>query len=384
MKKKIVYLDYASTTPLDKGVFLAMKKYFSDEFGNSMSVHTFGRNASVAIEESRYKIASFLNCRPNEIIFTGSATESNNFAIKGAALAYKDKGNHILISSLEHPSVYESAFFLKKLGFEVEVVKSTLDGIVDMDDLKRKIKKQTILVSVIFVNNEIGTIQPIKEIGQMCKSNGIIFHTDAVQAFGKIKIDVKDLNIDLLTASSHKIYGPKGCALLYKKEGVKLEPLLHGGGQENGLRSSTANTPAIVGFAKAVEICERRMEKDKKYIGKLRDLLEENILKKIKDTQINGARNKRIYNISNILFKGIDGETLMIGLDMKGICVSTGSACSVTKLEPSKTLLSIGLNKRDALSSIRFSLGRENTKSDITKVLKTLEKLTYNLRGRRI
>lgn len=264
MKKKIIYLDYAATTPVDPRVVKVMLPYFTENFGNTMSLHTIGQRAKTALEESREIIANFIGAKATEIIFTSSATESNNLALKGIAFANREKGNHIIISSIEHPCIMESARWLEKQGFEITKLKVDKYGLVDPVDVKKATKKSTILVSVMHANNEIETIEPIAEIGKICKEKGILFHTDAVQTFGKIPIDVNKMNIDLLSASPHKIYGPKGAAILYVREGIKIEPILHGGGYEAGLRSSTVNVAAIVGFAEAVKIAKKEMKKEAK------------------------------------------------------------------------------------------------------------------------
>lgn len=376
---KRIYLDYASTTPVDRRVQKAMAPYFSEKFGNTMSLHSFGQEAKIALEESREKIARVIGAKAKEIVFTSSATESNNLALKGIAFANKNKGNHIIISVIEHPCVLESAKWLEKQNFEITMVKVDKYGLVNPDDVKKAIKENTILVSIIQASNEIGTIQPITEIAKLCRGKGVYFHTDAAQSFGKIPIDVNKMNIDLLTASSHKIYGPKGAACLYVREGIKLQPLLHGGGQENGLRSSTINVPAIVGFAKAAEICEKEMKSESKRQIKLRDYLIKNILK-IEGSHLNGHPEKRLPNNINVSFDFIEGEAMVIQLDMEGIALSTGSACSSATLEPSHVLLAIGLKPEQAHGSLRISLGKQTTKKDIDYFLKVLSPIIKRLR----
>ena len=363
MKK--IYLDYAATTPVDSKVLKAMQPYFSKDFGNTMSLHSFGQSAKVALENSRNTVADFINAKPNEIIFTSSATESNNTALKGVALNMPKGGyaRHIIISSIEHPCIAETAKWLSR-GYKVTKVPVDKYGMVNPKDIEKEIKPETILVSVIHASNEIGTIQNIAEIGRICRKRGVYFHTDASQSFGKVPIDVKKMNIDVLTASSHKIYGPKGAGLLYVREGIKLVPLLHGGGQENGLRGSTVNVPAIVGFAKSVEICKKEMKSESVRLEKLRDKLIKNVLK-IGGSHLNGHPQKRLSNNANFWFSFIEGESLIIQLDLKGIAVSTGSACSSFKLEPSHVLLAIGLKPQEAHGSLRVSLGRYTTEKDI-------------------
>lgn len=377
---KRIYLDYAATTPVDKRVVKAMTPFLNEEFGNTMSLHSFGQIAKMALEESRNTVADFINAKPNEIVFTGSATESNNLALKGVAFANKGKGNHIIISSIEHPCIEESAKWLKSQGFKVSKVKVDEYGMVNPKNIEEMITKETTLVSIIHGSNEIGTIQNIQEIGRICREKGVYFHTDASQSFGKIPIDVEKMNIDLLTASSHKIYGPKGAGLLYIKKGTRIEPLLHGGGQENGLRSSTVNLAAIVGFTKAVEICKKEMKKENQRLTKLRDKVIKNVLK-IKGSNLNGHPKQRLSNNINIRFDFIEGESLVIQLDMYGIACSTGSACSSIKLEPSSVLLATGLRPEQAHGSLRISLGRFTKESDINYLLKVLPKIVNKIRA---
>lgn len=391
---KRIYLDYAATTPVDKRVLKEMAPYFDVKFGNSMSLHSFGQEAKLALENSRQVLADFISAQANEIIFTGSATESNNLALKGVALKNKNKGNHIIISSIEHPCIVESAQWLKRAaclpagrGFEITKVPVDKYGMVNPEDVKKAITDKTILVSIIHASNEIGTIQPIAEIGKICHEKNILFHTDASQSFGKIPIDVKKMNIDLLTASSHKIYGPKGAGILYVKKGIIIEPILHGGGQENGLRGSTVNIPAIVGFARAVEICKKEMVKENKRLAKLRDKLIKAVLK-IKDSHLNGPPSpvgaghpqKRLANSANFWFDFIEGESLVMQLDMEGIACSTGSACSSFKLEPSHILLATGLRPEQAHGSLRVSLGRFTTEKEINQLIKVLPGIVKKIR----
>ena len=382
MPKKIkkIYLDYAATTPVDPRVVKAMLPYFSEKFGNTMSLHSFGQEAKEALEESRGVIADLMGAKPQEIIFTSSATESNNLALKGIALANKDKGKHIIISSIEHPCIMESARWLEEQGFKVTRLKVDKYGLVSPDDVKKAIKKDTILISIMHANNEIGTIEPIEEIGKICREKGIYFHTDAAQSFGKIPIDVNKMNIDLMTVSSHKMYGPKGAAALFIRKGTKIEPLIHGGGHESGLRSSTINVPGIVGFAKACQICQKEMKKEARREIKLRDKLINGVLKKIEGSHLNGEPKERLPNNINFSFPGIEGESLIIQLDFLGIAASTGSACSSEKLEPSHVLLAIGLKPEQAHGSLRLSLGRWTKEKDINYVLEVLTKVVKRLR----
>jgi cysteine desulfurase len=379
-KNKKIYFDYASTTPVDPRVSRAMLPYFNEKFGNTMSLHSFGQQAKQALEESREKVAALVKARPAEIIFTGSATESNNLALKGAALANRRKGRHLVISSIEHPCVAASAEWLEKQGFEITRLPVDRYGLINPEKVRKAIKKGTVLVSIIHASNEIGTIQPIARIGEICRQKGVYFHTDAVQSFGKIPIDVDKMKIDLLTASSHKMYGPKGAAALFVRNGVKIEPLLHGGGQESGLRSSTVNVAAIVGFARACEIAGKEMREDSLRISEMRDKLIKNILKTIPGSHLNGHPKKRLPNNINIRFDFIEGESIIIQLDLRGIAASTGSACSSAKLEPSHVLLATALKHQEAHGSLRLSLGRWTRDSEINYLLKVLPGIIKNLR----
>lgn len=379
MRKKI-YLDYAATTPVDPRVVKAIRPYFSEKFGNTMSLHSFGQEAKEALEDSRGVIAGLMGAKPKEIIFTSSATESNNTALKGIAFANRKKGNHIIISPIEHDCVIESAKWLESQGFEVTRLKVGKFGLVDPADVKKAIKKDTILVSVMHANNEIGTIEPIEEIGKICRERNVYFHTDAAQSFGKIPIDVNKMNIDLMTVSSHKTYGPKGAGALFVRGGTKIEPIIHGGGHESGLRSSTVNVPAIVGFAEAARICQREMRREAEKLTKLRDKLIKGVLKKIGGSHLNGHPKKRLPNNANFWFKGVEGESIVMHLDLLGIAVSSGSACSSKSLAPSHVLLAIGLRPEQAYGSLRLSLGRWTKEKDINYVLDVLPKVVKRLR----
>jgi len=380
MTKKRIYLDYAATAPVDPEVVKVMLPFFLEKFGNTMSLHSLGQEAKQVLEESREIMAKMINAKPNEIVFTSSATESNNLALKGIAFANKKKGKHIIISSIEHPCIIQSAQWLKNQGFEITKLKVDKYGLVNLQDIERAIRKDTILVSIMHANNEIGTIEPIKKIGEICKKKKVLFHTDAAQSFGKIPIDVEKMNIDLLTASSHKMYGPKGAGFLFVREGTKIEPLLHGGGHEMGLRSSTVNVAAIVGFTKAAQLCQKEMKKETPRLIELRDRLIKGVLRKIENSYLNGHPKKRLPNNTNFWFKFIEGESLVIQLDLHGISASTGSACSSEKLEPSHVLLAIGLKPQQAHGSLRLSLGRWTKKQDIDYVLKVLPEIVKKLR----
>lgn len=372
-----VYMDYAATTPVDPRVVKTMMPYLNKNFGNTMSLHSWGREAKSALEDSRETVADLMHAEPEEIIFTGSATEANNTVLKGIAFANKERGKHIITSSIEHHCVLESARWLKKQGFDVTFLPVDKYGLIDPKKLENAIRKDTILVSIMHANNEIGTIEPIEEIGKICGEHNVYFHTDAAQSFGKIPIDIK--NVDLMTVSSHKMYGPKGAAALYIRKNVKIEPLIHGGGHEFGLRSSTVNVPAIVGFTEAVKICKKEMDKESKKVSQLRDVLIKGTLK-IENSHLNGHPTKRLPNNANFWFAFIEGESLIVQLDMNGIAASTGSACSSESLEPSHVLLAIGLKPHEAHGSLRLSLGRWTTKEDVNYVLEVLPKVVARLR----
>ncbi|MFA5318605.1 MAG: cysteine desulfurase NifS [Patescibacteria group bacterium] len=379
MANKKIYLDYAATTPVDPRVVKAMEPYFTEKFGNTASLHSFGVEAKEVLEKSRKVIADTIKAKASEIIFTGSATESNNLALKGVAFANPDK-KHIIVSSVEHDCILTSASWLESRGYKLTLLKVDEYGMVKQKDVEQAITKDTLLVSVMHANNEIGTIQPITEIGKICKEKNVLFHTDAAQSFGKLPIDVNRMNIDLLTASAHKMYGPKGAAMLYVRTGVKIKPILHGGGHENGLRSSTVNVPAIVGFAKAAEICAAEYKKENERLIKLRDKLIKGALNKIPDVKLNGHPKLRLPNNINLRFKYIEGEAIIILLDAEGIAASTGSACSSPKLQASHVLLACGIPVGEAHGSLRISLGRWTTEKDVEVVLDKLPKVVKKLR----
>jgi len=381
---KRVYMDYAATTPIDKEVIKEMLPYFDKYYGNASSIHSFGRDAFDAVEKAREQVADLLSSDAEEIIFTSGGTESDNLAIKGAAYYNKEKrgskGYHIITSAIEHPAVLETCKHLEKKGFNVKYLPVDKYGFIDLKNLEEAISKDTFLITIMFGNNEIGTIEPIEEIGRIAKKNNILFHTDAIQAVGKVPIDVNKLNIDLLSISSHKIYGPKGVGALYIKKGVKLEAILHGGGHEKDLRSSTLNTPGIVGLGKACEIGKKRLTKDVTHMKKLRDLLIKKTLN-IEESYLNGHPEKRLSNNAHFRFSAVEGESLNLMLDDKGIAAATGSACSSKKLQASHVLLAIGLDPAKAHGSLRLSLGRISTNEDVTYVTDVLPKIVQNLRS---
>ncbi|MFH1561610.1 MAG: cysteine desulfurase family protein [Patescibacteria group bacterium] len=377
-KKNLVYLDYAATTPIDPRVLRTMVKAETDLFANTASAHGSGRQADSVLSDCRARMARLIGALPEEIIFTASATESNNLSLKGLVSA--NNGKHIIVSMIEHDCILGTAKYLEGLGVKVDYLSVDSNGLVDLDQLKKLINKDTLLVSVMMANNEIGTIEPVAEIGRICHSTGVYFQTDAAQTFGKMPIDVNQMGIDLLTASSHKIYGPKGAGLLYVRKGLKIDPLFHGGGHELGLRSSTVNLPAIVAFVKASEIACRGMEKENKRLIPLRDKLITGVLKTIPNSCLNGDAQKRLANNANFRFDGIEGEALLYMLDGVGIAVSTASACSSPKLQPSHVLLALGLSAEQAHGSLRVSLGRWTKVKEIDYLLSVLPGVVKKLR----
>lgn len=376
--KQNVYLDYAATTPVDPRVLEAMLPYFGKYIGNTMSLHQQGTKAAEAVEKAREIVAKALNTTSDEIVFTGSATESNNLALKGLAEANPTK-KKIIISGIEHDCVEKSARWLGLRGYKIVRIGVDKEGMINWENLKREVDKDTLLVSIIHGNNEVGTVQNLKKIGELCHEFGVYFHTDASQSFGKEKIDVNLMKIDLLTASSHKIYGPKGAAVLYIRNGIKINPIMHGGGHEGGLRSSTVNVPAIVGMGKAIEIMKKSKLENLRILN-LRDKLIEGILKTIPDCWLNGSMENRLVNNVNISFARVEGESMLLELDAKGIMCSTGSACSSSSLEPSHVLLAMGLTAPEAHGSLRFSLGRWTTDKEINYVLSVLPKVVKKMR----
>ncbi len=368
-------MDHAATTPVDAKVLEAMIPFFNAVYGNASSIHSFGQDAKEALDSSREKCAKLINADFEEIVFTSGGTESDNLAIKGVVR----KGNHIITSKIEHHAVLHTCEFLEKHGFEVTYLPVDKYGFVNPRDVEKAIKKNTVMVSIMHANNEIGTIEPIAEIGNICRDKDVLFHTDAVQSFGKIPIDVKKMNIDMLSASAHKLYGPKGVGLLYVRKGVRLTPQIHGGGHEFGLRSSTENVPGIVGFAKAVELAKKNMNRWAEHEKRLSKMLVKGVLK-IPDSWLNGHPEKRLPGNTNFCFKHIEGESMVIHLSMKGVAASTGSACSSKSLKPSHVLTSIGLSSKDAHGSLRLTLGKDNTKKEVGYVLKELPSIVENLR----
>lgn len=377
---KTIYVDNAATTQVDEEVIDAMLPYMKSKYGNASSLHLFGREAYQGLERSRQQVADLLNASPKEIIFTSGGTESDNMAIKGIAYKLKERGKHIITSSIEHPAVIETCKALASQGFEITYLPVDQYGILNLEDLKKSIKKETILISIMHANNEIGTIEPIQEISEIAHENGIIFHTDAVQTAGKIPLDMKKISVDLLSISAHKIYGPKGVGALFKREGVTLEPLIHGGGHEQGLRSGTENVAGTVGLGKAVELAKSRMSNDAKKMSIMRDNLIEKVTTEIEESYLNGHPKLRLPNNAHFRFSGIEGESLLLSLDDKGIAVSTGSACSSKKLLPSHVLMALGLNEVQAHGSLRISLGRNNEEKDMDYIIESLKEIILRLR----
>lgn len=380
MKK--IYLDYSATTPMLPEVLEAMKPYFCEKFGNPSSICSYGKETKFVIDRARKEIASFINAEPDEIFFTSGGTESNNFALKGIAYSNdKNKKNHIITSAIEHHAILEPCKFLERQGYEVTYLPVDKYGLVDPEDVRKAITDKTILISIMHANNEIGTIQPILEIGKIAKEKNILFHTDAVQTLGHVEIDVKKMNVDLLSCSAHKIYGPKGVGFLYIKKGTKITPLFHGGDQEMRKRASTYNTPGIIGFAKAIEIAKKEMVLEGKKLTILRDKLIKGILDNIEESYLNGHPTKRLPGNVNVSFEYIEGESIVLNLDMLGICCSTGSACTSSNLMSSHVILAIGVNPEIAHSSLRFSLGKFTKEEDIDFVIENLPKIVEKLRA---
>ncbi len=376
----MIYMDYNATTPLDERVLSEMMPYLKEEYGNPSSMYKKAQVAKKAIETSREKLAKLLDCSPEELFFTSGGTESDNWAIKGVAFGLREKGNHIITSQIEHHAVLNTCKFLEKIGYQITYAPVDKYGIVDVDFIRKAIKKETILISIMYANNEIGTIQPVEEIAKIAKEKGVYFHTDAVQVVGKLPFSVKKIGFDLLSLSAHKFYGPKGIGAIYIKKGTKILTFINGGHQEKGKRGGTENVSGIVGLGKASEIASQEMEKEMVYVKNLRDKLENGIKKKIPEIVINGHLEKRLYNTLNLCVKYVEGESILLNLDFEGICASSGSACTSGSLEPSHVLLAIGLSHEVAHGSLRFSLGKYNKEEDVDKVLEVLPGIVEKLR----
>lgn len=378
---RLIYLDNAATTKVDHEVFEAMKPYFEEVYGNASSMYSFAGKARKAVDDAREVIADYLGAKAREIYFTAGGSESDNWALKAVAFAKKEKGKHIITSKIEHHAILHTCEYLEKNGFEVTYLDVDEHGLVSIEKLKQAIREDTILISIMFANNEIGTIEPIKEIGEVAHEHGIVFHTDAVQAYGHVTINVDEMNIDLLSASGHKINGPKGIGIMYLRDSVKIGALIHGGAQERGRRAGTHNTPGIVGFAKATELAVQNMEKRADHERELRDYLIDRVLKEIPYCRLNGHPTKRLSNNANFCFRFIEGESLLIMLDQKGICGSSGSACTSGSLDPSHVLLAIGLPHEIAHGSLRLTLSEETTKEEIDYTVDQLKQIVDRLRN---
>ncbi|OKZ88066.1 cysteine desulfurase NifS [Clostridium sp. 29_15] len=379
---KTTYMDYSATTYVKPEVLDAMMPFFTEKFGNPSSFYGISRETKMAVDNARAQVAKAINCDPNEVYFTGGGSEADNWAIKGIATAHMKKGNHIITTKIEHHAVLHTCEFLEKFGFEVTYLDVNEEGFIDLKQLESAITDKTILVSIMFANNEIGTIQPIKEIGAICREKKVLFHTDAVQAMGSVPVDVKEMNIDLLSLAGHKLYGPKGIGALYIRKGVRIDNLIHGGGQERGRRAGTENIPGVVGLGKAIEIATENIEENRARLTVLRDKLIDGVLERIPYARLNGPRgDKRLPGNSNISFEFIEGESILLSLDFEGICASSGSACTSGSLDPSHVLLAIGLPHEKAHGSLRTTLGAASTEEDVEKLLNELPPIIERLRN---
>ncbi|RAP45864.1 MAG: cysteine desulfurase NifS [Methanosphaera sp. SHI1033] len=386
MAHELIYMDNSATSPVDEEVLKEMLPFFNERFGNASTLYRLGVDAKEVLEKARKQVADLINADPSEITFTSGGTESDNMVIKGIALKEIQKSteenprNHIITSAIEHPAVLKTCEFLEKFGFEVTYLPVDEEGLISLDDLKNAIKDSTILITIMHANNEVGTIQPIKEIGEIAREHNIPFHTDAVQSAGKIPVDVKEQNIDLLSLSSHKINGPKGVGAVYIKKGIRLEVFMHGGGQENGLRSGTENIPGIVGFGKAAELANERLEEHMKHNQEIRDALIEKVLANIKDSYVNGSLEHRLPNNVHFRFSGVEGESLILRLDNEGIDGATGSACSTHDLKGSHVLAALGIKPALSHGSLRLSIGPENSIDDVDYIVASIKKVVDYLR----
>jgi len=378
---KRIYLDHAATTPTHPEVVQAMLPYFGDSFGNPSSIHSFGQEARSAVDEARDQIAALIGARSEEIVFTGSGTEADNLAVKGIAFANQGKGNHIITTTIEHHAVIESCKFMEEKGLEVTYLPVDSYGVVNPEDIRKAITDKTILISVMHANNEVGTIEPIAEISEIASERGVYFHTDAVQTVGHIPVDVNQLGVDLLAMSAHKLYGPKGVGALYIRKGTKIIPFMHGGEQERRRRASTENVAGIVGFGKAAEIAKREKGEEAERLAYLREKLISGLAERIEHIHLNGHPTRRLPNNVNVSIEFVEGESMILNLDLEGIAASTGSACSSGSLEPSHVLRAMGLSHELYHSSLRLSLGRETTEEEIERVLATLPQIVAKLRS---
>jgi len=376
-----IYLDHAATTPTRPEVVEAMLPFFTNAFGNPSSIYSYGQEVKGAVEEARTKVAELIGARSEEIIFTSGGTEADNYALKGGAYSNERKGNHIITTSIEHHAVLEVCKFLGRRGFKITYLPVDEYGLVDPQDVRRAITDKTTLISVMHANNEVGTIEPVAEIGKIAREAEVYFHSDAVQTVGHIPVNVDELKVDLLSISGHKLYGPKGAGALYVRKGTKLVSLMHGGEQEKRRRAGTENVPAIMGLGKAVELAGREMAKEAERLAYLRDKLIKSLGKKIDHIRLNGHPRRRLPNNVNVSVDFVEGESMLLNLDLEGICASTGSACSSSSLEPSHVLLAVGLSPEQAHGSLRFTLGRENTEADVERVLEVLPGIVARLRA---
>lgn len=382
MPSRKVYMDHSATTFVDPAVLEKMLPFFSEKYGNPNSVHAWGREVRSCVDEARSQVASLVNAAPREILFTGGGSEADNLAIKGVAEVLSDKGRHVITSAIEHHAVLDTVKWLGRHGYDVTVLPVDKDGLVDVNQFRDAVRNDTILASVMFANNEVGTVQPIREIGSICREKGILFHTDAVQAAGHIPIDLEELPVDLMTMAAHKMYGPKGVGALYVRKGVRISPLVHGGGQEFGLRSGTENTAGIVGFGAAAELGARRLlngDVDKERV--LRDRLIDGVLERVEDVSLTGHRTLRLPFHASFCIRYIEGEAMLLRLDFAGIGASSGSACTSGSLEPSYVLLAMGLDHATAHGSLRLTLGKDTTEMDIDYILETLPPIVQTLRA---
>ncbi len=378
---KAIYMDHNATTPLRAEVLEAMLPYLKEEFGNASSIHAFGRRAAMGINEAREKVAGALGCRPEEVVFTGCGTEADNLAIKGVAYAHRERGDHIITTRIEHHAVLHTCQYLEKQGFQVTYLPVDEYGMVDPDDVRKAITDRTILVSVMHANNEVGTVQPLAEIGRIAKEKGVTFHTDAVQTFGKLPTKVDELGVDLFSLSAHKLYGPKGVGALYVRKGTRLDSLLHGGHHERNRRAGTENVAGIVGLGRTVELALTEMEEEAHRQATLRERLWEGIAANVEGVRRNGHPTQALPGTLNVCFEYIEGESIILSLDMKGVAVSSGSACTSDFLEPSHVLLAMGVPPAIVQGSIRFSLGRDNTAEQVDYVLAELPAIIERLRA---
>ena len=374
-----IYLDDAATTRVDKRVKKVMNKFLSDKFGNPSSPHKKGKEVKKHLKKARKETANLINAHRDEIIFTSGGTEADNLAIKGTMR--ENEGNHLITTKIEHPAVYETCEFLEENGYDVTFLDVDENGFVNLDEFQCAIREDTVLASIMYANNEIGTIEPIKEIGEIANENDVILHTDAVQAVGKVPIDIKNENIDLLSLSGHKFHGPKGIGALYTSSKINIQPIIHGGGHENGLRSGTENIPGIMGLKKACEIAQKEMENDIEKMEKYRDELIGEILDKTERSYLNGPKEDRLPNNANFTFEDVDGDALVLQLDSHGIAGSTGSACSTTEVKPSRVLLSLGLDEDQAFSSLRLTLSKFTEEKEIEKAIEIVPEVVSSLRG---